>query len=281
MHINVEFTLIALGSSVFAAIANILARTLLKDLQSREILGINFLSMGATLVLLSPFFYHFQPTPLSLGLVLLIGVIDTLANYFYFKTFEQTEASVASPMLALAPAFTFLFSWIFLADHVSMRTGILALLIIFLIVVFSTDFSKFKQFRSATLIPALIASLLFGLSAIPSKYLLTNLGTINAPTLYMYRAGLIAVFSLVFLNFPLRKITNTQYRLIFVRGLFVIAQWLLLYFALTVGNAGVTVTLANLTPIFVFFFAILFLREKITMKKVLASILILFLSLVL
>lgn len=275
-----SFTAIALISAFFGGIANILARTLLKDLKARDILGINFLTMGATLVLISPLFYKFNATLLSFSLIILIALIDTLANYFYFKTFEQTEASIATPVLSLAPAFTFFFAWLVLGDVVSWYTYFLALLIIFFVVIFSLDFKNIRASRAATLQPAIISAILFGISAIPSKILLTNLDAINAPTLYMFRAGFIALFALLFFNFSVRHITSKQYRVIFFRGLFVIAQWVFLYYALARGNAGVTVTLANITPIFVFIFSIIFLSEKPTLKKVAASILILVLSLI-
>lgn len=107
-----SFTAVAIGSAVFAAFASILARTLLKSHKSRDILSINFLTMALSLLLISPFFYKFDVTLLSVGLVILVAVIDTGGNYFYFKTFEKTEASIATPILSLAPAFTFLFGWL-------------------------------------------------------------------------------------------------------------------------------------------------------------------------
>jgi len=276
---SINFTLVAIISSVFGAIANILARTLLKDLKSRDILGINFLTMGITLVLVSPWFYYFQPSKLAVGLVVLIAFIDTLGNYFFFKTFENTEASVATPILSLAPAFTFLFSFIFLRDTVPWTTLLLCLAVIASIIIFSTDFNNFKQFKISTLQPALLSSVLFGISAIPSKYLLSNMNAINSLTLYMFRAGFIALFSLLFFKFSVQHLTVGQFRVIFLRGLVVISQWGLLYWALSRGQAGVTITLANITPIFVFILGGLFLHEKITGKKVLASILIVGLSL--
>ncbi len=275
-----NFTLVAVASALLGSVASILARTLLKDLKSKDILGINFLTMGATLLIISPFFYNFQPSLIAFLLLILVAFIDTLANYFFFKTFEQTEASVATPILSLAPVFTFAFGWVFLGDTVKLSTYILSFLILAGIVAFSADFKNFSRFRAQTLQPAILSSLLFGISAIPSKYLLSTLHVINAPTLYMFRAGLIALFALLFFNFPLRSIEARQYRLIFFRGLFVISQWVLLYFALSHGNAGVTVTLANITPIFVFVLSTLFLGEKPTMKKVLASVLVLVLSLI-
>ncbi|MFA5155412.1 MAG: DMT family transporter [Patescibacteria group bacterium] len=275
-----NFTLIALASAFLAAIANVLARVLLhENLKSKDLLGINFLTMAAILVIFSPAFYHFTPSWPAIELVLLVGLIDAVANFFFFKTFEKTEASIATPLLSLAPAFTFLAGWFFLNDAVSPATYLLSVAIILLVVFFSIDFRDFKNFRSDSLAPALIAAALFGISAIPAKILLTNLGAINSPTLYMYRAGIIALFSLLFFRFPIREIAIGQYRILFIRSLFVIAQWLLLYFALSLGNAGVTITLANVTPIFVFIIGAIFLREKITVKKVVTALLILALSL--
>jgi drug/metabolite transporter (DMT)-like permease len=275
---NIDFTFLAILSAFFAAIATVLARILLKQLKSQDILGVTFLTMGATLVLLSPLFYEFKATGTAMGILFIIALIDTVANYFYFKTFEKTEASVASPILSLAPAFTFLFAWVFLSDVVSLPTFLVSMLIIILVVIFSVNFKQIKKFTAATFIPAIISSTLFGVSAIPAKYLLTNLEVINAPTLYMFRAGYIALLSLLLFQFSIRQLSIMQFRIIFVRGLFVIAQWILLYYALTFGNAGVAVTLGNITPIFVFIMGVIFLREKITMKKAIAALLILFLS---
>jgi drug/metabolite transporter (DMT)-like permease len=278
--LNLNYTLLAVGAALFGSIANILARTLLKDLKSKDILGINFLTMGVTLVLISPLFYKFTPSYLTFGLIILIAVIDTIANYFYFKTFEQTEASIATPVLSLAPGFTFLFGWLVLGNIVSFQTYFLAALIIAGTVFFSIDFKNYKKFHTTTLKPALISSLLFGISAIPAKILLTNLHAINAPTLYMFRAGFIALFALLFFNFNVAHITIHQFRRIFLRGLIVITQYILLYTALSLGSAGVTLTLGNITPIFVFIFSIIFLKEKPTLKKILTASLILILSLI-
>lgn len=271
-------TSIAIISAGFGAVANILARTLLKGTRAQDMLSINFLTMAATLLLVSPLFYSFHVTLISGGLVLLVGFIDSFANYFYFKTFEKTEASIATPLLSLAPAFTFFFGFIFLKEGVSVLSYISAFLIIVLILVFSVDFKNFKAFRSATLLPGITASFLFGISAIPTAYLLNNLHALNAPTLYMFRAGLIGLFGALFFRFPISELKVSQYRTIFIRSLIVIAQWVLLYYALTTGSAGVTVTLGNITPIFVFFLSMIFLHEKPTWKKSLTAILILILS---
>ncbi|MEK7649302.1 MAG: DMT family transporter [Patescibacteria group bacterium] len=278
MITSLSFTTLAILSALLGAVANIIARTLLRDLRSQDILGINFLTMGATLLLISPLFYFFQPSLLVIGLVALIGVIDTFANYFYFKTFEKTEASIATPLLSLAPGFTFFFAWLTLGESSQWYTYLIAAAILVLTVYVSTNFSQLKTFQAHTLIPALVASFLFGVSAIPAKYLLDTLHAVNAPTLYMFRAGFISLFTLLLFGFPILRISTQQYRVIFFRGLIVISQWVLLYFALSRGNSGVTLTLGNITPIFVFFLSVVFLREKPTPKKILAALCIFILS---
>ncbi len=277
---QISFAIIAIASAFFASIANILARTLLRNLRSQDILAINFLMMAAVLLLISPAFYHFEVSWLAAGLVILVASIDAAANYFYFKAFEKTEASVATPILSLAPGFTFFFGFLFLGEVATLATYLIAIAIIALIIYFSSDLKNFRKFRAATLAPALTASVLFGISAIPSKILLSELGVINAPTLYMFRAGLIGLYALLFFGFTIPTLTVTQYRIIFVRSLFVIAQWVLLYLALTHGTSGVTITLGNITPIFVFLLSTLFLAEKPTFKKLCAALLILALSLI-
>ena len=274
-------TLIPIASAMLAAIASILARVLLKGIPAKKILAANFFVMGATLLILSPLFYKFVFSWKSAVLVLLIAAIDTTANYFYFKTFEQSEASVAVPILSLAPIVTFFFSAVFLAEYPSAMSIVSAIAIVALIIVISTDWKNLPKFRTATLYPALASALLFGLSAIPSKYLLTTLEATNAPTLYMLRAGLIGLFAACFFRDSLKEVDFKTCRFIFLRGLFVIGQWILLYYALTLGSTGVAVTLGNITPIFVLLLGIMFLKEGFNWKKALAAIAVLALSLTL
>ena len=272
-------TLIPIASAFLAAIASVLARVLLKGIPTKNILAANFFIMGATLLVLSPLFYRFTISWQSAALVGLIALIDTTANYFYFKTFEQTEASVAVPILSLAPVVTFFASATFLSQSTSLTTIIYCLLIIALVIAISTNWKEIGNFKVATLYPALMSSFLFGLSAIPSTYLLTTLAATNAPTLYMIRAGLIGLLAILIFKDSFTALDLRTYRFIFFRGLFVIGQWILLYYALTLGNTGVAVTLGNITPVFVLLMSILFLSESFNWKKMLAAAGILILSL--
>ncbi|MBF8273532.1 MAG: Membrane protein containing DUF6, transrane [Magnetococcales bacterium] len=269
----------AIFSAFFGALANLLAKTILRDVKAKDILGINFLIMTGVMSILSPsFFFIGEDLLIILPLIVLIAFVDYFANYFFFKAFEKSDVSIATPMLALAPGFTFFFSWMFLDDTAPFAQLLLCIGVSLGIIIFSTDFSRLKESRDNTLIPALTSSLLFGFSAIPSKYLLAN-GFLNAPTLYELRGGLIGLTAIMFLGSGIGQLTAFHFRMILIRGIVVIIQWLLLYQSLTQGSAGVSYTLGNITPIFVFVLSFIFLNERFTIKKGAATLLVLVLSL--
>ena len=126
--------------------------------------------------------------------------------------------------------------------------------------------------------PALAAAMLFGISAIPSKMLLIQTDIINPPTFYLFRAGVISFFSLLFFGLPIKNISLKKYGILSFRSVLVLGQMMLYYYALSLGNAGVTGTLSNITPIFAFVLGIIFLHEKPAWKKAVIAILILALS---
>ncbi len=275
-----SITALAILSAFFSGISNVWTRSLLRGINSLDLLKISFLTHGLLLLIVSPFFYYLHLSWQTGGLILMVAVIDWLANYFYFKTFEKAEASIATPLLSLSPSFTFLFGWLFIGDIVNLRTYIISFAIIILIAFFSINFKDFKRFNKETLIPGLLSSFLFGVSAIPSKLLLDSMHAINAPTLFMVRAFLISLFA--FLFFSRRSfgfITKRQCVQILGRSVMIIASWILLYTALAKGNAGVAITLGSITPIFVFILSIVFLSERPTLRKVIAAVLVLGLSL--
>jgi len=282
---DIDYTIIAIASALFGAITNILARTILKDINAKNVLGMNFLLMTGTLAIFSPWFFKFDLSskifnilPTTIILVLIISLIDLLANYYYFKAFEKSEASIVTPVLSLTPGFVFIFSYFLLRENINYVQLVLASLIIFGVILISTEHkSIFKVFTQLDTYPAIFAALLFAFSAIPSKYLLEN-NLINGPTLYEIRGGIIGLFAVMYFGSGVGELNRIHFRRLFYRSLIVIVQWLLLYIALSIGNAGVTYTLANLTPVFVVLLSKLFLNEQVSFRKYISAILILILA---
>jgi len=273
---NINYTYLAILSAFFASISNVLVKNILSTVSSKDILGINFMIMGAILLLFSPVFFQLKLSFFVIGILISIIVIDTFANYYYFKAFEKAEASIVTPLLSLAPVFTFIFAWFFLDDKVSFVNFFIAIVIMMITIAFSTNFSKFNFFLSQTLFPAILSSVLFGLSAIPSKYLLSN-EMINVLTLYAIRAISIGLIAFLIFGTGIKVLKTEHYKKLFIRSFFVMGKWFFLYYALKKGSAGITMTLSNITPVFVFVLSLIFLQEKFTLKKILAIISILML----
>ena len=268
-----SFKILAISSAIFAAIANIIAKTILKKVNSQDIVGINFLIMAGTMIIFSPLFYHFEISYESISCLIFIVFFDTIANYYFFKTFEKTDVTVATPILSIAPLFVFLFSWFFLNEKISIFNLSICFLITLCIVFLSFELKNFQKFKNETLLPAFFTAILFSITAIPTKFLLHNLNAVNPPTLYLMRSALIGLLATFYFKSAFHKISVKEYRWIFLRGIVVIFQWLFLYFALIkVNNTGKVFTLSNTTPIFVIFLALIFLREKINTKKIIASV---------
>jgi len=149
--LNLDYKVIAIIGAFFGALANIFARVLLKEVKAYHSMGISFLMMGATLLIFSPLFFHFVPTWKTITLLYLIGALDAVANFFYFKTFEKTEANTATSILSLSPIFVFLFSWLFLNESTQPINILLAVLIVGCIIYLTVDFKNIRMYSYQTL----------------------------------------------------------------------------------------------------------------------------------
>ncbi len=263
-------TVLAITSAFLGGVTTIMARLVLQKMRPQEVMVISFVVMMSVLLILSPHFYVYKPSLESALVIVALCLIDTVANLLLFKAHANAEPGVSSPLLALTPFFTFLFGWVLMGDRPDIPSAALSFAIVMVLILLSIDLSRWRQISGTVILPALLSGVLFGLSAIPAKHLLSTMDAINAPTLYMFRSAYIALFSLIFLDLKLSGVTQKEFRLILVRSLLVIAQWLCFYLALQKGEAGITVTLANLTPVFVFILAPFFLKERTIFKTLLA-----------
>ena len=267
-----------MGSAACAAVAHWLGPRAAGGRGAEEVSAINFAIMGTMLAIILvafPTLFHLEvsaPVLATLGLVVLI---DAAGNYFLFKTYRQSHPSVATPLLSLAPAFAFPLAWLFpLGQQASGLSILLGYIATFLVAAITVDWSNLGQFRRATFTPALLSSFCFGLSAVPVRYLLHEWHAMNAPTLYAVRAFLISgLFLAMWRRKAWPSLPPRQIATISARAIFVIAQYLLLYQALTLRSVGIALTLANLSPAFVFLGGILFLRQPWSWKQALPAIL--------
>jgi len=245
---------LALLSALSGALANLLARRLMRQTPLRAVLALNFAIIFALLLPLAPFYFTLRPHPAALRLLALAIGLDAAANYAYFRAFESNDAVTASTLLALSPLFTLLAALGVgspSALHPLQAAGVLlssggTLWLIRSAPNTNADAAPRAPGRMAWLYP-LLAAALFGLSLYPIKDLFTQ-GWINPPTYYLVRAGVIALLAA-----PLARGAPDRppLRLLTVRALLVIAQWLALLFALQSGSPAAVKAVADASPLFV------------------------------
>lgn len=271
--------LIALGSALMIAVVNVLLKKLYQTASSRELAPLNFLQIVIIMTLFMPFFYYFKPSGYVIALMLIICILDSLANYFYFKSIEYGEVSYVSIFMSLSPVFTLLI-FTALVDFISIRTLIGILGIIFSIYFLNLNDKKnllepFLNLTKNKNYYGIINAFLVGSSAVLIK-LLFSTNAINPPTFFTLRCAFVFLAMLIILKPRWSLITKQIVIDSSIRSLFVIGNFLLYLYAVNFGNVVVAATLVNTYPIFVIILSYIMFKEKITAKKFSAILSVLF-----
>jgi drug/metabolite transporter (DMT)-like permease len=265
---------LGLLSALLGAGANLMARSLMRKIKPRDYLSVNFGLMALMMLPGLPFLWHFQGGWLTLAILCGTVLLDTLGNFLYFRAFEINNAATASALLSLSPLFTLLLSGLVAFTPTPGWIEFLAVLFIVAGIVIlqremvagdaAADPARNKHF--IRMLAPLGAALIFGATILPVKYLLSN-QLLNPYTYYFLRGPLIALLAQLFFHPDYRWLTRSTLPLTVGRAAIVLAQWLLLLYALQGGNPAVVKTVSDSSPLFVLFFGGLFLHEKITRRK--------------
>ncbi|MGB9897648.1 EamA family transporter [Thermanaerothrix sp.] len=271
--------LLALLSALGGALANLMARSILRQTSLRAIFGLNFALIFAWLLPFAPFYFSLAVSPPALGWLALAIGLDAAANYAYFQSFAHLDALTASTLLALSPFFTLLaapflspiappLGW-FQILGVVLCGGAVLVLTQAQNAATSLLHARPHPAPSALAYP-LVAAALFGLSLYPTQHLFAA-GYTNPPTYYLIRAAVIAL-----LAWPLSRprwhgLPAGLVRRLALRAAVVIAQWLVLLYALEGAAPAVVKALADTSPLFVLGLS-LWRGEKPTRTQVLSAL---------
>jgi len=266
--------ILGLSSAALGAGANLSARSLMRRVAPRDYIPVNFMLMAVMMLPGLPFFWHFEGGLLTLAILAGTVLLDTLGNYLYFRAFEINNAATASALLSLSPLFTLLLTGLATFGTALTWTDILAVLCIVAgVVVLQREMAagdaistSFQSGRYVRLLAPLGAALIFGATILPIKYLLSD-QRINPYTFYFLRGPMIALLAQLFFRPNYRWLTRTTLPLTISRAAVVLAQWLLLLYALQGGNPAAIKAISDASPLFVLLFGGLFLQEKITRLK--------------
>ncbi|MBT4165429.1 EamA family transporter [archaeon] len=224
------------------------------------------------------FFWDVQPPalqPTSIIIMLIIVTLSIIANLFIIYSLKKEDISDIEPIRLMQPLFTILFAFIlsFFFD-IYANEGTWSILILALIASLSLVWSHTKKdhiFFNKYAIAAIIGGLLFAIELVLSKFILHHYNSIS---FYFIRSLLIFIIVWAIFHPKINTIKNKTKGMIFAGGIIWVIYRLIMYYGYI--NLGIVFTtmLLILAPIFIYFFAWIYLKEKIEWKQIVSSIII-------
>lgn len=235
------------------------------------------------LLLIKPDQFWIQLTWITVIGLLAIGLIDTVYNVSYIKALETSPASEVSPIVAINPLVTLMFTTVLvgLTSNILIILGVVCLVVggIYLLKIDTTSLSLKNlavpfQGKAAKL--ALLSATCLGLSSIIISYLLKQHHTSEVVLLLVRQLtmGLVAqsIFRVSF--FPKQYHKSHWLGILFGIEALYIGEWVFRVLTISQGNVVLAVTVASIAPLFVLWFDRILFKEKITLLKLIGTILI-------
>jgi drug/metabolite transporter (DMT)-like permease len=263
------------------ATGNILERVVLKKRKVKITLYNTLVFLATTLVML-PFIYFFwKATPeaytiKSLSIFGIIIIFSIIANLFTYYSMKRETLSNLEPAKMLEPLFVVLLAILFsfFIDRGLYERNLNAI-VPAIIAALALIFSHVKKHHLAFnkyFIAAIFGSLFFATELILSRLILDYYSPI---TFYFLRCSSIFVISLILFRPKIINQVNTKVTLeILATGV----MWFIFRVAVYYGylQMGIvsTTLLIMLAPVFIYAFAKIFLKEKLALRNIVASIII-------
>jgi len=224
------------------------------------------------------FFWDVQPEALSLyGIVVfaLIVVFSLLANLFVVNSLKGDSINHLEPARALEQLFVILFALIFsfiFGQELYERNAdvFIPALISGFALVFSHIHKGHLKFNKYFLY-AVLGSLFFALEMIITRLILEFYSPIS---FYVLRCFVVALLTFVLLRPKLSKVDNGSFKLLFLIGFLLLVFRIIVYYGYVELGVIFTTLFIMLGPVFVYAFAHLFLKEKMSWKNAIASLVI-------
>jgi len=234
----------------------------------------------ASVLIMFPLIWFFwrvdAPAFKLINLLIFLGVIilSIAANLFAFYSLKWEKIGNLEPARVLEPLFTILlaiiFSFFFEGIYERNTNIIIPALIASAALIFSHVEKHHLKFNKYFL-AAIIGSTLFALELVVSRLILDFYSPIS---FYFLRCLCVAIFGIILFKPKFKKIEgNHRWQILIIGGLWVGFRVLVYYGYLKIGVIFTTL-MVLLAPIFIYIFAYIFLKEKISWRNIIASIII-------
>jgi drug/metabolite transporter (DMT)-like permease len=275
--------------AMLEAIGSILDKKILnnKHVNFKNYTSYGFLAIVLVMIPFSLFFLKIWPnafTPINLFIYSIIIVASVCANILMCYALKRENLTILEPIRLMQPLFTILIAFIlsfFIIAYENERN--LLLLFLAIIASISLIISHVKKHHLTLdkyIIAAIAGNLLFAFELAMSKFLIPAFSDFYTSlsysfTFYITRCFFIFVISFFifrpkFSSFPKKVILPT----LIVSAIWAVYRVILYYGYATYGVVKTTILLSVLAPIFIYIAARIFLKEKITLKNIISSIVI-------
>jgi len=237
-----------------------------------------FLSLVLIMLPLVIFYWEIDQAAYQLkNILIFIGVIffSIIANLLIFYSLKREEVTALEPIRLMQPLFTiilaFIFSFFFTTYTSERNFAILGLALIASVSLIASHIKKYHLSYNKYLVAALLGSFFFAVELVISREILPYYSSL---TFYFLRCLTIFLIAAILFHPKMNSIQNKTKIYILITAAIWVAYRLILYYGYIAYGVIVTTILFILAPIFIFLFARIFLKEKITWRQIVSSIVI-------
>jgi len=213
--------------------------------------------------------------PKNILIFFIIVIISILANLFAFYALKRKDITELEPIRLMQPLFVILIVFIlsfFFSIYADERNySILGLALIASVALVFPHIKKNHFYFNKYLIAGVIGSFLFALEMVISRTILPYYSIL---TYYFLRCLFIFLITAFIFRPKITSIENKTKFMIFLIGIFAVLYRFTVYYGYL--NLGIvfTTTVFLLAPVLIYIFAAIFLKEKIHIKHIISSAII-------
>lgn len=237
-----------------------------------------FLALVLVMLPLTFFIWEIKPGAYSVfNLLIFMSVVlfSILANLLTFYSLKRKEITELEPIRLMQPLFivllAFIFSFFFEIYSSERKYSILILALIASTALILSHIKKHHLNFNKYILAALIGSFFFAMELVISKTILQYYSSL---TFYFLRCLLIFLISAFIFHPSIKSLENKTKILMFLSGITWVTYRLVLYYGYSTLGIVFTTMLFILGPIFIYLFARIFLKEKITLRHIISSVII-------
>ena len=231
--------------------------------------------MTLSLIMLPFAFFFFNATKGAFTLMPVLFLFSFvlcagIANLLYYKGFKYEKINHLEPIIMMQPLFVVVLAALVFPSERNFVV-IMAALIASVAIVLSHIKNHHLEFNKHSSL-VLISNLFFAVCAIQAKYLLNYFSPF---TLYFLRCSLIGLILFVTYRPKLKYLTFKEEEKFALSNIFWIARSVLIYYGYVNFGIIFTTLVLMVTPILVYTFTYFILKERLEMRNLVASAVIL------